>query len=269
MLYLLQKQGDIKSMDVDYAILKELLDYSHYTYHEMILADFFYENKQYKKKEDFPIEYENAIPLGTIDFVTAYLNIFKGISKMNPIEIPPCLRTDEFLKRKYAIMQGKDVPKTGYYFIKNVSTLKTFSFCGRIDSMSNEPDFLTGKKPIKDDEIYQVSEVVPIQSEYRVYIIDGKVYAIAYYDGDPCVFPDAKLIHKANLIYSMQKDYPVSYTMDVMVNNRGTSIIEVHPLFSCGIYQTVLGTDFLSGYKDSMDYLVKHNTKIETFSNFK
>ena len=265
-MYILQIKEDMREreMDVDYAIYKELLMHSHQPHIERSYKSLF-NNGKLKTREDFPKDFYNVIPLGTIDFVTAILNIFYGIEKMNPIEIPMCLRNEHFLKRKYSIVYGKDLPKTGNYFVKNVSTLKTFSYSGRIDWICNEPDFLTNKKPFEDDELYQVSELVPIQSEYRVYIIDGKIYAIAYYNGDACVFPDVQLIQQANLMYSMQKDYPKSYTMDIMINNRGTSIIEIHPLFSCGIYQTVLGADFLSGYRDSLEYLKKYNTKLEPF----
>lgn len=261
MFFILQAQNDEKAMSVDYAILKELLEYSHFQYTEMTLSDF-YDGKNLKNKNDFPNDYRDAIPLGTINFVTAYLNIFKNISKMNPIEVPKCLRTEEFLKRKYSIVEGRNVPKSGTYFIKNVSTLKTFSYSGRIDAMCNEADALTGKKPIEDDELYQVSSLLNIRSEYRIYFISGELYAIAYYDGDATIFPDVHLIQKANLIYSMQKDYPRSYTMDVAVGDNGTAILECHPLFSCGIYQTVLGTDFLYGYRDSMHYLEHYNSKL-------
>ena len=261
MFFILQKQNDEQSLSVDYAILKDLLEYSHFEYVEMKLSDF-YNGKELRSAEDFEIKMQNGIPLGTINFVTAFLNVFKGIEKMNPIEVPKCLQTEEFLKREYKIAYGKDVVLSGFRFIKNVSTLKTFTYTGRLDAICNEADFLSKKKPVEDDDLYQISEVLNIQSEYRIYFIGGKVYAVAYYDGDATIFPDMKLIQKANLIYSMQEDYPKSYTMDVAVTNKGTAILECHPLFSCGIYQTVLGTDFLYGYRDSMDYLIKHNTKI-------
>ena len=261
MIFLLQSSNDTDGMTVDYAILKELLTYSHFEYHEMSLKDFF-NGTLLKTKKDFPASFKDAIPLGTINFVTAYLNIFKNIERMYPIEIPKCLRTDEFLKRNYAIIQGKNIPKSGTYFIKNASKLKTFSYTGRLDAICNETDALTGSKPIEDDDWYQLSEIISILSEYRVYFVDGKLYAVAYYDGIPTIFPDIKLIEKANLIYSLQKDYPQSYTMDVAVTKKGTAILEIHPLFSCGIYTTVLGTDFLYGYRDSMQYLEKHNHPI-------
>ena len=261
MIFLLQASNDADGMMVDHAILKELLIYSHWEYHEMYLADFF-DGKTLKEKRDFPDNFDDAIPLGTINFVTAYLNIFKNIEKMHPIEIPQCLRTEEFLKRKYQIIQGKNIPKSGVYFIKNVSTLKTFSYTGQLNAICNEVDALTGKRPIEDNDWYQLSEVINILSEYRVYFIEGKLYAIAYYDGIQTIFPDINLIIKANLIYSMQKDYPQSYTMDIAITPKGTVLLEIHPLFSCGIYTTVLGTDFLYGYRDSMNYLKKHNHPI-------
>lgn len=262
MLYILQAQDDEKAMVVDYAILKDLLVFSHIPHIEMHLKDFYNDNKTLKYKSDFAESMANAIPLGTIDFVTAYLNIFCGIEKMNPIEVPQCLRTEEFLKRKYSIVYGKDLPKDGSCFVKNVSTLKEFTFTGSIENMYKTSDFVSGKISIKNNDLYQVSELLNIQSEYRVYIINGKIYAVAYYDGDATLFPDIKLIQKANLIYSIQKDYPKSYTMDVAICDKGTAILECHPLFSCGIYQTVLGTDFLYGYQDSMNYLKYYNTKL-------
>ena len=54
-------------------------------------------------QEDFPIEFKDAIPLGTIEFTENYFKIFYEIEKENPIEIPPILRTYEFLKRRYSI----------------------------------------------------------------------------------------------------------------------------------------------------------------------
>jgi hypothetical protein len=84
-----------------------------------------------------------------------------------------------------------------------------------------------------------------IHAEFRVYIIDGEIVSIENYNGDPLVFPDINLIKKANLIYSIQKDYPRSYSMDVMVTDRGTSIIEIHNFTSLGLYSTIWGTNLL------------------------
>lgn len=260
MFFLLQKE---KRNDTDYYILKETLDGTFHDYEELSINDFKNDNGKLKNKNDFPKSYQDAIPLGTINFVTAFLNIFKNIEKMNPIEIPKCLRTNEFLKRKYSIQKGENLPQKGRYFIKNASNLKTFSYQGPLEYLPYDE-----MSCIVPNDFYQLSEIVNILSEYRVYIVDGEVYAISHYDGNPNIFPDVNLIKKANLIYSTQPDYPRSYTMDIMVNEKGTSILEIHPLFSCGLYTTLLSDNFLYGYKDSLDYITKYNTQIEEFSNF-
>lgn len=264
MLFLLQKED---FYDMDNMILKSIIDQEKYThkYVPLCLSDLL----QADKRKDL----EEGIPLGTIEFVTDYFRVYWGIKNMNPVEIPPCLRTDEFLKRKYSIVKGQDIPTEGEFFIKDVSQLKVFSYAGELsrflyDGIFDNPKPYDTSLHLNKEHLYQVSELVNIISESRVYIINGEINCIANYNGDPCVFPDCNLIKKANLIYSMQRDYPKSYTMDVMVTEKGTSIIEIHVLFSCGLYQRNLGTDFLYGYRDSKDYVINYNTEIQEFSNF-
>ena len=191
------------------------------------------------------------IPVGSIQFVEKFLYRFHGIKQMNPIEVPKCLRTEEFLKREYNILKGKDLPKSGLFFVKDVSRLKN-------DLRIEDIAYLN----IKEDSIYQISEVVKILSEYRCYFVNGELTSICNYDGLPDILPDVNLIKKANIIYSLEKDYPKSYTMDVMVTKNGTSIIEIHPFTSVGLYTTLWGNELLYAYKDGIDYYVKYNTKI-------
>lgn len=194
---------------------------------------------------------KDPIPLGSINFTQEVLKLFYGIDKMNPIEIPPILRTDEFLKRGYKIVPFKDIPN-GRYFIKDVSQLKSFS--GIIDT--------SDLSELNKNHLFQVSEILNIKAEYRVYIINGQIYAIAYYNGEPWIFPDVSIINKANCLYSLQKDYPKSYTMDVAVTDKGTCILECHVLLACGIYTTIVGKNFLNGYYHAMEYLKKYNTEL-------
>lgn len=258
-MFILQCDQSYKN-GTDYAIIKDLLKNSHFDYAEMKSDDFYF-NNQIKYKKDFPTNIQNGIPIGDIKFTTTFLKIFKNIDKINPIEVPQILRTDEFLKRKYAIIKGDSLPQNGRFFVKNASSLKDFTFVGDIADLKT--DIVIDK-----NEYYLISEIVDIFAEYRIYFLNGKIYAIAYYNGNPCIFPDIKFIQKANLIYSTQKEYPKSYTMDIMVNNKGTSIVEVHLFFSCGLYQTVIGIDFLQGYLDAMKYVENFNTPPIPFHNF-
>lgn len=207
---------------------------------------------------------DEYIPVGSLEFVHKWLNLVYGIKNINPIEIPDVLRTFEFLKRKYKIVKASDVPKKGRYFIKDVSVLKNFSYSGDMENF----DFSL----LQNDRLYQVSEIVEIEAEYRVYIIQGKIEAIVQYDGNPLSFCDKRyivdsgLLNKANIIYSMTEDYPNSYTMDIIVNERGTSICEVHPFISVGLYSTLWGVNLLSAYKDGILYAVNKNRELVEFA---
>ena len=277
MFFLIQK--DHEHLSLDNIILFELIQQEKYlhTYKMIDNKDFFYidenEEQQLRKKNTFPMEYQNAIPLGTIEFTQNYFKIFYGIEKENPIEIPSILRTEEFLKRKYSIISSDKILKNGYFFIKDVSQLKVFSYTGDMGLFMYDEIF---DKPKKNDyslhlnkkHLYQVSEVVKILSEYRIFVINNEIYSINNYDGDVRLFPDIKLIEKAILLWSTQKNCPKSYSLDVAITPRGTIILECHILFSTGIYSTVQGTKFLWGYQDAKDYLVNYNTQLTEFSNF-
>ena len=256
MLFILQNINNCNGLVVDISIIKDLIDNSKHSLDKYVFLnnEDFFDNGLLKSKNDFPKEYENGIPFGSIEFTTNFLKIFKNIQKMNPIEIPPSLRKYEFLKREYRILPKDKLPQKGRFFIKNASKLKDGTYICDIEDLHKENFF-------KNNDLYQISDIVNPTAEYRVYVINGKIYAIAYYDGDPCVFPDTSLIQKANIIYSLQKDYPKSYTMDVMVTDKGTCITEIHILLSCGIYQTVLGRNFLFGYDDAIKYLERYNTE--------
>lgn len=290
MFFILQKEKDNwdTNTKIEIMMIESLLKQTRYTNEYIFMAlDDFYEfeeiddddflyipKKKLKNKSDFEVKFENAIPIGTIDFVSTWLKIFKGIERENAIEIPPILRTDEFLKRKYSIRKASEIPKTGRYFIKDATQLKVFSYDGDLeyflfdeifDPPKNEMDTTLRLDP---NHLYQVSEIVKILSEYRVYIISGKIVSIEFYNGEPTILPDVELIKKANMLYSTQPDYPKSYSLDVMVTPRGTAITEIHNFTSLGLYSTIWGTDLLYAYRDGIDYLINHNTQQTEFSNF-
>ena len=165
------------------------------------------------------------IPVGSIQFVEKWLQRCHGIERINP----------------------------------DVSVLKKFSYTGEVSELFNG----MYTNALDPTHMYQVSEIVNIESEYRVYIIDGNIEAICNYNGSPMVFPDAGVIYEANYIYMMKRDYPRSLTMDVMVSDKGTEIIEIHPFVSVGLYSTLWGGNLPWAYKQGIDYVLKHNTLLE------
>ena len=126
---------------------------------------------------------EGYIPIGTIEFITKILTkIYPDFKKEQPIEIPTYLQTDEFLKRDYKVGTWEDIPKTGRWFIKDASELKYFSILTNMDFFYNEE--LYDYKPMNEldstlilhkSHDYIISSPFDIKSEYRVYVLDGKI----------------------------------------------------------------------------------------------
>lgn len=273
MKFLIQKEKNEYSLDNH--ILLDLIKSEKliHEYKDWSLSQFLDEEKNILNKKSLP-DLSEYIPLGDIPFTESFFSIFYNINKEMPIEIPEILRTNDFLKRKYSIRKPNEIPTNGNYFIKDVSQLKQFSYAGDLsffmyDGILEEPKTKYDTSiHLKKNHLYQVSEIVPIMSEYRVFVLSNEIYSIANYDGDVKKFPDIKLIQKAVDIWSIQKDCPKSYSMDVAITPFGTIILECHILFSTGIYNTVIGSNFLYGYRDAKDYILKFNTPIKEWSNF-
>lgn len=213
---------------------------------------------------------QGKIPVGTIQFVTKYLRNNYGIVNENPIEIPPYLRTDEFLKRLYKIVTWEDIPRKGKFFLKDVTELKNFGEI--IDATFTDIDELFNYVPrneldctlvLDKTHLFQVSQPFNIKSEYRVYVIGGEIEAICNYNGDPTILPDMQLIKKAVCLINANEKWLRSYTIDVMVGLTGTAIIEVHNFASVGLYTTQWGSSLPYAYRDGIDYLINDNKVIE------
>lgn len=212
-----------------------------------------------------------AIPVGSIEFVTTYLNRTHGFEKENPIEIPYYLRKDHFLKRNYKVISGHKIPDAGYYFIKDASTLKHFSHIGYLEYLNLEESFkpapengLDTSLRLNRNDTFVLSSVFDAVSEYRVYVVRENIEAVSHYDGSCDFYPDINLIKQAIGLISIYDKNLKSYTIDVMINKRNeTSIIEIHNFTSIGIYTTLLHKSLLYGYRDGIDYLLKDNRKIK------
>lgn len=174
------------------------------------------------------------IPVGDIPFVEGWLK--KNYNKkMVPIEVPECLRKEEFLRRGYQFVQKKDIPFLCKQkkFIKNVDRLKCFNsalYEGVIPSEKVIPD---GK--------YLVSDWINIMSEFRVFVYQDEILAVQPYLGQPLVFPNPDVIKRMVDVYKKDMLRPGSYTMDIAVckdqsSVLHTAILEIHPFVSCGLY---------------------------------
>ena len=166
------------------------------------------------------------IPVGDLSYIQGHLKTYWDVDIMNPIEIPTVLRREKYLGRKYKIVEAKDVPLDGYWFIKDASKLKSWTHLGEVGLYRDS--IVSG--------IYVVSEPVDIIAEYRVFVLNGAIQSIKFYDGYPLSTPDTNLISEMVSIYSLQSDSPKAFTLDIATSNRGTILIEAHDFVSVGTY---------------------------------
>lgn len=277
MLYVIQNDKGANCLDIDIMVLKDELRKQKYI-HEIwnLSSDELNDDIQYPEN----IDMKKGIPIGDIDFVSKYLKRFHCIKNMNPIEVPNELRTHEFLGRNYKIVDATNIPKEGRYFVKDVSKLKTFSYMGDLghlfyDEIFDEPkDKFDLKLHLDKNHLFQVSNIVNILSEYRVFVLNDKIKGIQYYDGDPTVMPSPDEINKIQkmiLLYMRNNKRPDAYALDIAVIKTNNSIgrelivLELCPFACLGTYGLV-GSFLPEMYRYGFEWYIRHNTPIEKFN---
>lgn len=182
---------------------------------------------------------DKYIPVGSVDFVSAYLNTFYPNAKkmLEPLNVPGVLfpfagrdimniKTDEDLKQLYKFDQ---------VFAKSMSVIKHPDNGWKYNPNNGINKLLNLDNDNYDNCIgFQVSSYVEFLSEWRVFVFNGKILDCKNYLGDFFTYPNP------NTIINMVKEYkdaPVAYTLDVGVIPGGeTVVIECHRFFSCGLY---------------------------------
>lgn len=161
------------------------------------------------------IEEVKGVPIGTIEFVEQFLG-----KPMRPLNIPESLF--KYAGRK--IWNEQIITETFYKntYVKSNDKIKHHS---------------NGFNRIVNSGNWQFSEIVDIRSEWRVFVLRGKIIDIRQYSGELGSFYNLETIES---IVKDYKDSPIVYSFDVIVNDKGTFILEVHLFMSVGLY----GCDF-------------------------
>ena len=266
MTFFLQSQTESDALDIEIAELKSELDHSHVDNYQFVTSDFLtnYDYSWFTK--DLVKKY--VIPVGSLEFVQTFLREFHNIPHMNPIEIPKCLRLPHILLRDYRIVSYNNLPREGEWFVKDVNKLKSWTYQGEIANLFSSNSFY---EPVDKTHLFQVSELLPILSEYRIIVIENKIFGIQFYNGDPTVMPTPKEIKKIKEMvvrYSASKDCPGAYTLDVAVvkaeneDGRDLALIEAHCATSAATYGC-RGAFLPRMYQLGFKWYLRHNTPIE------
>lgn len=161
--------------------------------------------------------HKNYIPIGSVEFVIAFLQYFHSITP-KPINIPDELLPLEHTQR--FVFNGVETEIQGKKFVKSNDSYKSFA-----DIVNDNTDIPMGN--------YQISDVIEIESEWRAFVYNGKLVGLQRYAGYFTQFPD---IFPIRCMINAYKSAPIAYTLDVGINANGTFIIECHPMVSVGLY---------------------------------
>ena len=182
------------------------------------------------------------IPVGTVEFVYAFIDKFikkDGSKKIKPLNVPKELF--EFTGRKignYNIKNNVDRENIfnkhshkDYFYLKSNKRIKSDLNSSYKASEIRNVDIIPNGE-------YQISEYIDIVSEYRCFVYNDELKGIQYYSGDFEVFPSIDTIYKILKKYQhCTGDAPQAWTLDIAVTGEGkTVVMECHEFFSCGLY---------------------------------
>lgn len=268
MNFLLELPDHPQEVSIEVHSLKEAIANSPKAKYKMAISGYFDNlGPWFDLPQSLRDELYETIPVGSLDFVQSYLSKIYAIDRMSPIEVPERLRIPKMLRRAYSIVRYQDLPKNGHWFVKDVSALKKGSYIGCISALhNNQSNF-----QLHEDHLYQVSSVLNILAEYRVFVHHDRIVGIQFYDGDVLIMPtpaEIKKIQEAVVRYSVSHDCPDAYTMDWAIidtdckkESRDIAILEVHPFVSVGTYG-LEGPMLVDMYKNGLQWYIKHNTPL-------
>jgi len=174
-------------------------------------------------------------PIGTVEFVKTFAEKI-GVKLPDPIHATELLQLEG---RLYATVESKElIHKATYpFFVKPLRELKKFTgFVAR-----SEKDFeLYPDVDWSNTSLFLTDVLENIVSEWRCYVLNGKVFACVNYSGDPLSFPSASRIERMRIVYGSTS----SYSLDVAVcrlskdvaDYKKTSFIEINDAYALGYY---------------------------------
>lgn len=206
-------------------------DASFYYYHGLkqlgIEVEFFDEDKNYL----IPLSNDILIVAGVPTTVKAFKKM--GV-ELKPLDIPDSIKyyTGRFMEES-TIREVMLNEKTQYpLFVKPVEG-KLFN--GQVVCSKGELELFRYCDEVNDiNTPIIISEPVTFLSEYRTFVLDGKIIDSKKYMGDYRIIPDYSIVERAIKDY---KDAPIAYSIDFGVTNDGrTLLVECNDAYSLGPY---------------------------------
>jgi len=181
-------------------------------------------------------------PIGTVEFVKTFAEKI-GVKLPDPIHAVELLQLEDRwyhqdMYREACIHSHKYSTTMFPFFVKPMWELKKFTgFVARSIKdfdLYPEIDWSTTK-------LFCTEVLENIVSEWRCYVLNGKVFACVNYSGNPTCFPRTVDIDK--MLYNYTNS-PIAYSLDIAIcidkeysdNCVHTNFIEINDAFSLGYY---------------------------------
>lgn len=258
--------------DINMEVVRKSLEYgsarflkSEMSFHELVSAD--KEEVEKLKKNAIMADKVLKIPVGTTDFMSAFLKRAYGFGTLNTIEIPRNLRKWDYLKREVEVAkygdiierEARDDERKPVEYIRSLGSYVSETCYGQGLPVKNfDHIFLKGTMCV-------TSEFVNVKRIFYVYVIRDNIEWITQVSGTPDMDLDMELVHRAVTEYNLQTDRPRSYTMKWMVTDRGTCLLRVNPFMLKDLHTDKPDTKLLYGLADGFRYFVSVNTPIKEF----
>lgn len=175
---------------------------------------------------------------GSIDFVRAGIRqLGKDLPEDNCYPLSLRIQSDRFFKRPGPKITTLGSNTTWPIFLK--PAVKTKLFTGQV--FHDEDAFPLLR--VNSNEKLWSSVVVDFVSEYRFYVVDGKINHSVQYTGPERIDLDWELVFEAVSI--LKDDGCLNYAVDFGITDQGkTAFIEMNDGFSLGCYGTFPGSNY-------------------------
>jgi len=172
---------------------------------------------------------KDAIFVGGINSVRS---VFDSLGIEQPQIDNPHIHLPQYLGREVCEAVWSEVEQISEFpfFIKPLEDHKLFT--GYV--VKSPHDLLHAKLRVKPESKIVLSECVEFISEYRCFVLEGKLVGCKNYTGDFRVLPDFNIIEDAIDAYKAQ---PTAYSIDFGVtSDRNTLLIEMNDGFGLSAY---------------------------------
>ena len=164
-----------------------------------------------------------GIPVGTIDFILKYFKDKYGYV-VEPIRID---LFEKSLNRSVRYLLGSEVQT-----IDKKVFVKEHTFKGYIDILHPTSEDNSG---LIHNKLYQVSNVVNFDSEFRIFVHNKRIVGVKHYSGDHWDIVDRTIVEDM-LAEILSHTTLTTFSFDVAKNKNTHFLIEVHEFFATGLY---------------------------------